>query len=198
MSFPSEIVDNLNLMRRELSKQKEPASLIIPLQAKLYNNGQSVIHMDEGNFTQSNMEFNQYNADAVNLLNELAYENSNGPTGGAFHLIGSPGLFNVSFRRLAVTHNQYATYIPQEQFTYTLTHYQYSSNDRGTWNETVNYDRAANENVQLFLSSNDKFIVKNLYGSNYEEYYMQSNNSMMITRLSRNPYYVSTHEPWLD
>ncbi len=55
--------------------------------------------------------------------------------------------------------------------------------------------------VQLFMSSNDRFFIEtdwdNMTQSN-TEYWMHSNNHLIVTRLSRNPYYASAHEQYVD
>lgn len=136
-----------------------------------------------------------------NLRNEFAYECAAQQESGAFHLIGAPGLFTIGFRRVAATINQWGPYISADDFAYQIRHSQYSSNQWGQWTEEVVTKAKANQPVQVFMSSNDRFFVETDWGNMTQsntQFWMQSNNQLMITRLSRNPYFVSAHENYVD
>ena len=208
MSLQPEIAQCLtHLWNSQFRSQQEPASIIVPLQPAHYTNNDvdnqaNRIFMDHSNLPPM-METELYDHTAMthNLMNEFAYECAAQQESGAFHLIGAPGLFNIGFRRVAATTGQYGPYISQDDFAVTIRHLQYSSNQYGQWNEEVVTNVKANQPVQLFMSSNDRFFVESDWtnmGQNNTEYWMQSNNHLVITRLSRNPYYTSAHEPWLD
>lgn len=206
MSQQPEVAQALTqLWNSQFRSQQEPASIIVPLQARQYtttdqDNNLNRIFMDHSNLPpMEETEWYDHTAMTHNLMNEFAYECVAQQESGAFHLIGAPGLFNVGFRRIAATENQWGNYISTEDFAYKIRHSQYSSNQWGQWTEEVVTQVKGNQPVQLFMSSNDRFFVETDWGNmSPTEYWMQSNNHLIITRVSRNPYYASAHEPYLD
>lgn len=208
MSFRPEVAQALNQLWKNQFNQKEPASIVVPVQARQYTttdegNDYNRIFMDHSNLpAMQETELYDHTAMTHNLMNEFAYECVAQQESGAFHLIGSPGLFTINFRRIAATLNQWGNnYINANDFAFQIRHSQYSSNQWGQWTEQVITKARPNQSVQLFMSSNDRFFVEtdwaNMNESN-DSYWMQSNNQLFITRLSRNPYYKSAHEPYID
>jgi hypothetical protein len=208
MSFQPDVSQALNkLWNSQIRSQREPASIIVPLQPRQYttndeDNGANRIFMDHSNLPpMAETELYDHSAMTHNLMNEFAYECYGQQESGAFHLLGAPGLFTVGFRRVAATINQYGNYLDADEFAYQIRHSQFSSNANGQWTEQVVTKTKANQPVQLFMSSNDRFFVESDWGNmtlSNDHYWMQSNNHLVITRLSRNPYYTSSHEPYLD
>jgi hypothetical protein len=208
MSFQPDVSQALNqLWNSQIRSQREPASIIVPLQPRQYtttdeDNTANRIFMAHSNLPpMEETEFYDHTAMTHNLMNEFAYECAAQQESGSFNLIGAPGLFTVGFRRVAATINQYGNYLDADEFAYQIKHSQYSSNATGEWTENVVTRTKANQPVQLFMSSNDRFFVETDWGNmtqSNDSYWMQSNNHLIITRLSRNPYYTSSHEPYLD
>lgn len=208
MSFQPDVSQALNkLWNSQFRSQQEPASIIVPLQARQYttndsSNNENRIFADHSNLPpMADTEFYDHSAMTHNLMNEFAYECAAQQESGAFHLIGAPGLFTVGFRRVAATVNQYGNYLNADEFAYQIRHSQYSSNQWGQWTEQVVTKVKANQPVQLFMSSNDRFFIETDWGNMTQSntnFWMQSNNHLIVTRLSRNPYYASAHEPYID
>ncbi len=208
MSFQPEVAQVLTqLWNSQFRSQQEPASIVVPLQARHYTSNDSEnnfnrIFMDHSNLpSMAETELYDHNAMTHNLMNEFAYECVAQQESGAFHLLGAPGLFTVGFRRVAATFNHWGSYISPDDFALQIRHSQYSSNQWGQWTEELITKVKANQPVQLFMSSNDRFFLETDWGNMTQsntEFWMQSNNHLVITRLSRNPYYASSHEPYLD
>lgn len=196
MSLQSEIVDTLNKLWQKQREQKEPASIIVPIQGRNYSindssNPYDVMYMSHPDLpAMSNFDFWDHSAMAHNLMGEVAYECAEQQESGAFHLIGEPGLFNIGFRKLS-------TNVSTQNFAYRIRHNQFTSNDNMYDNYQVVTQARANQPVQLFLSSNDRFWVEIDFNAMPEEngnVYMANSNSLIITRLSRNPYFISVHQ----
>lgn len=209
MSFQPEVSTSLTMLWKEQFQNPQPGpSTIVPLQMRQYtsNDGDNAANRIFAAHdllpTASNFDFFDHSAEVHNLRDEFAYECIAQQESGAFHLIGTPGLFNISFRRLGVTINQWGPYIQPDDFGMQIRHVQYTSNQwNSQWSEEVVTKMRPNQSVQLFMSSNDRFFIETDWtnmGQSNGNYWMQSNNSLVITRLSRNPYYVSAHEPWID
>ncbi len=205
MSFQTEVSHALTHLWNQQFRQKEVASLTVPMQNREYVNSN-----DESNVTQRifmshnelpemiSYNFWDHTANAHNLLDEFAYECVAQEESGAFHLLGSPGLFNISFRRFAVTFNEYPNnLIPPEDFGIQLRHVQYTSNGQGQHTEEVVTKFRPNQSVQIFMSCNDRFFLETDWGNmnqSNDNYWVQGSNQLLITRLSRNPYFKSLHE----
>jgi hypothetical protein len=196
MSLQSEIVDTLNKLWQKQREQKEPASIIVPIDGRSYSvndseNPSDIMYMSHPDLpAMSNFDFWNHSAMAHNLWGELAYECVGQEASGSFHLIGEPGLFNIGFRKLS-------TNVSTPNFAYRVRHNQFTSNDNMYNNYEVVTQARANQPVQLFLSSNDNFRVEIDFGAMPEEngnVYMANSNSLIITRLSRNPYFTSVHQ----
>lgn len=196
MSLQAEVVDVLNKLWRKQQEQKEPASIIVPIQGRYYGAGDSdnpydVMYMSHPDLpAMSNVEFWDHEAMVHNLRGELAYECINQQASGAFHLIGEPGLFNIGFRRLV-------TNVNTQDFAYRIRHQQFTSNDNLYNNYEVVTQAKANQPIQLFMSSNDRFWVEidfNQMTQSNQNVYMANSNALIVTRLSRNPYFTSTFE----
>lgn len=208
MSFQSDVAQSINkLWNSQFRSQQEPASIIVPLQAREYTtadpgNDLNRIFGDHSNLPpMEETEWYDHTAMTHNLMNEFAYECIAQQESGAFHLTGAPGLFSVGFRRVGATINNWGPYISADDFAYQIRHSQYSSNQWGQWTEEVVTKAKANHPVQLFMSSNDRFFVETDWanmGQSNTQYWMHSNNHLIITRLSRNPYYTSAHEQYVD
>lgn len=194
MALQTEVVQALNQLWQKQREQKEPASIIVPIQwgyltANNSSNPNDVMYMSHADLpTMSNFDFWDHSAMAHNLWGELAYECIQQTESGAFHLIGEPGLFNIGFRRLVTNYNT-------SDFAYRIRHHQFTSNENTYNNYEVVTQARANQPVQVFMSSNDRFWVEIDYNA------METNNvtigpsnALVITRLSRNPYFTSVYE----
>lgn len=199
MSLQAEVVDILNKLWQKQREQKEPSSIIVPIEGRTYSandssNPSDVMYMSHPDLpTMSNFDFWDHSAMAHNLMGEVAYECVLQESSAAFHLLGEPGLFNVGFRKLS-------TNVSTPNFAYRIRHHQFTSNDNMYNNYEVVTQARANQPIQLFLSSNDRFWVEIDFGAMPEEngnVYMADSNSLIITRLSRNPYFKSVHQ-WSD
>lgn len=195
MALQTEVVQALNQLWQKQREQKEPASIIVPIQwgyltANNSSNPNDVMYMSHADLpTMSNFDFWDHSAMAHNLWGELAYECIEQTESGAFHLIGEPGLFNIGFRRLVTNYNT-------PNFAYRIRHHQFTSNETRYNNYEVVTQARANQPVQVFLSSNDRFWVEIDYNAmETNNVNIAPSNALVVTRLSRNPYFTSVYEP---
>ena len=197
MSFNTDVLHALNVLWREtILTQKETSSIIVPVSSQTFNtsNGDIVVFMDNENLpTESNMSFvmqgSNYDAPAHDLRGQFAYESAAQPFGGAFHLTGDPGLFSIGARDWLTTDESLISNIKIVVRLYRET---------GSFSYQTTHVITGNQQLQVFLGTNESFQLEydsNPQGSNPWEATLIPGTEFVITRLSRNPYYVATSPP---
>jgi hypothetical protein len=198
MSFNTDVVHALNVLWREtILKQKETASIIVPVASQTLStsNGNLTILMDYEQLQEATdmtfvMEGSNYTVPAHDLRGEFAYESFNmNPYTSVFHLTGDPGLFSIGARDWLTTDTALMHEIKVVVRVYRET---------GPFSyETINIIKGSQQ-LQVFLGSNESFRLEydsDSQGTNPNEATILSGTELVITRLSRNPYYVAAITP---
>lgn len=163
-------------------------SIVVPVQQQVLPNPDTSnvrVYMDHPRLPTM-QEFNfygWYTAMGHNLNNEFVYECYGQDYSGFFHLIGQPGLFSVGMTDTWL--NEYSN--PQSQAVFTL-----NVNRRGQPGNNQSISISSAEHKLVFLGSNDSIYFEyNPSLNNDLGITVGSNTEVAITRVSRNPLYVT-------
>jgi hypothetical protein len=182
MSILSDVIHKLNKVYQEVFfTQKEPASIIVPLRAQtLPTDDNYMIFADTSNLPPlETRQFGESTMEGHDLRGEFFYVSEDEPT-GRFYLTSAPGLFLIGAHDW-VNNGSIDVNIPISLNVSRMNNYQtYSRRIFGF------------EPAHVFLGSNDNFWIT--YEPEGEEAVDIDSSELIITRISKNPYYVNSRE----
>ena len=187
MSFNVEVAHWLSrLYANTMLTQTEPASYIVPVMAQTVpnsNNNDQCIYMDHHRLpTPSNYTFFGSNV-LAHKLNDFVYECMAQQNSGCFHLVNAAGLFSIGAKEWITDSGVNNNMITTLNIIRTVDEYQYSTSTLLT----------GNQQAQVFMAPGDMFNVSFQpelnTSNNLPSVTIDSATDVLVTRLSRNPYY---------